>query len=632
MIPSSHDPALKAKLQRFIILNAKECRWLTEKKEREALFALKPGVLHVAGLCSHDNEPHPHHKFCIHGMGAEFDALLRQFNAECAQRDIITTPYHCLFTLTRKQLAKHPEAEAWLTRDAQGKLLVQAYYEIPIRLCGCVNNPGWRRHSQDIVKYSIGVGFTANFYDNPNWFRCQCRYCQEKFDAYMQAKGRRPQPIPTRPDWESELWHEYYWFIADCIGELIGELSRYGKSLNPAHLTYINTQPPHLQPSVTNSMPSTVLNRHVDLVVYELGGTAPNRRNFCLTWNVASYSFGMAEAQGRQVVTIPYSTTREPDVFHPDYIRLGLMEGFAFAAGESLPDLMFMTKYGPVKQLKPHFDFVRQYGPELVRAEPVADVAIYASWENHTWYLAPVQQRAVFAIGTRFVHQGDLGYVNMCDIMAQHHVTFRTALALENLKTKVLVLPNIACLSKSEAAQIRKQVKAGMSLLATGETSLYDRLQKRKNYLLADVFGVKYPAQDRVRTTYGKGRVVFNPRRPEIIGGTMALIQLREDLDWLLKGGAGVRAVASEDAPFLLMTAFQNGRRQFINLLNYRIDDKFGIRPVEKVVVTVRGTMRSARAVTPDGFLPRVKVQRQKGHSLITVSKVVIDTLLIVES
>src|SRR5947207_5313082 len=58
---------------------------------------------------------------------------------------------------------------------------------------------------------------------------------------------------------------------------------------------------------------------------------------------------------------------------------------------------------------------------------------------------------------------------------------------------KLLILPNIAALSDTQCEQLRQYVSRGGSLLATHETSLYEEWGvRRKNFGLADLFGVKF--------------------------------------------------------------------------------------------------------------------------------------------
>jgi hypothetical protein len=58
---------------------------------------------------------------------------------------------------------------------------------------------------------------------------------------------------------------------------------------------------------------------------------------------------------------------------------------------------------------------------------------------------------------------------------------------------KLLILPNIACLSDRQCDQLRRFVQDGGSLVATFETSLYDeRGERRADFGLADLFGARF--------------------------------------------------------------------------------------------------------------------------------------------
>jgi beta-galactosidase GanA len=84
---------------------------------------------------------------------------------------------------------------------------------------------------------------------------------------------------------------------------------------------------------------------------------------------------------------------------------------------------------------------------------------------------------------------------------------------------KLLILPNIAALSKVQCEQLRQFVQRGGSLIATFETSLYDEQGKRRqNFGLADLFGVSSGTQVegpmrnsylKIRSDPGTGR--FHP-------------------------------------------------------------------------------------------------------------------------
>jgi hypothetical protein len=75
---------------------------------------------------------------------------------------------------------------------------------------------------------------------------------------------------------------------------------------------------------------------------------------------------------------------------------------------------------------------------------------------------------------------------------------------------RVLVLADVAAMSDAQCEQIRAYVKAGGRIVATGETSLYDELgKKRANFGLSDLFGCDY-----VKTENGVKNSYLTPRHP----------------------------------------------------------------------------------------------------------------------
>jgi hypothetical protein len=109
-------------------------------------------------------------------------------------------------------------------------------------------------------------------------------------------------------------------------------------------------------------------------------------------------------------------------------------------------------------------------------------------------------------------------------------------------KYSALILPNTALLSDAQCDQLRAYVKAGGSLLATFETSLYDEQNRpRENFGLADVFGIRKTGD--VIGTNGNAFYARIERPHEILDGFT-------DTDWL--PGAEYRVpIAAVDNPVL---------------------------------------------------------------------------------
>jgi hypothetical protein len=104
--------------------------------------------------------------------------------------------------------------------------------------------------------------------------------------------------------------------------------------------------------------------------------------------------------------------------------------------------------------------------------------------ENHIlgYYQALIEARIPF----QMVHEG---------LLDADHID----------RYKVLILPNIAALSKAQCEQLRGYVKRGGSIVATYETSLYDEWGKRRDdFGLADLFGASFDGkvEPRMQNSY----------------------------------------------------------------------------------------------------------------------------------
>lgn len=91
---------------------------------------------------------------------------------------------------------------------------------------------------------------------------------------------------------------------------------------------------------------------------------------------------------------------------------------------------------------------------------------------------------------------------------------------------KVLLLPNVACLSEPQCQAIREYVRAGGGLVATCETSLFDAIGRpRGDFALRDVFGLSYG-----------GRSAQSNVKPELDANFAIVVN---DAYWAQRGNVG---------------------------------------------------------------------------------------------
>jgi hypothetical protein len=125
--------------------------------------------------------------------------------------------------------------------------------------------------------------------------------------------------------------------------------------------------------------------------------------------------------------------------------------------------------------------------PYLRNELPLARVALVYSQQTATFYGADRAREKVEDHTLGFYHA-------LVEARVPFEMVHDRLLDPERLRAfKLLILPNIACLSDRQCDQLRRFVQDGGSLVATFETSLYDeRGERRADFGLADLFGARF--------------------------------------------------------------------------------------------------------------------------------------------
>jgi len=186
---------------------------------------------------------------------------------------------------------------------------------------------------------------------------------------------------------------------------------------------------------------------------------------------------------------------------------------------------------------KEHFAWTARHDPHFVNKRTIANVGVVIGQRTHLFYKpqagANMQQ---FLNGM---------YYALLEGRFLFDFVHEDRMELERLsKYSALVLPNVAMLSDAQCKQLRAYVKAGGSLLATFETSLFDEDNKpRTNFGLADIFDIQKTGD--IISTKGSGNAYYariERKHPILEGFT--------DTNWL--PGAEYRVpIAPIDDPVL---------------------------------------------------------------------------------
>ena len=132
--------------------------------------------------------------------------------------------------------------------------------------------------------------------------------------------------------------------------------------------------------------------------------------------------------------------------------------------------------------------FVKANEKLLEQHVPVANIGIYYSKPTRIAYRQPMEEGDHFGAEIRGVEM----------IMMENHIPhdfiLDDQLTIERLKKyKLVLLPNVRCMSDAEIEVFKTYVRNGGNLVGTYATSLYDvEGKERKDYGLNELFGVNY--------------------------------------------------------------------------------------------------------------------------------------------
>ena len=390
---------------------------------------------------------------------------------------------------------EHPE---WMARDANG----QTSYDRWPRLC--LNSPYRQRvhdHLEEMfTRYELDGIWSDILTDLP----CFCERCQA---LYAERVGGPMPRSKTDADWLRLMrWqHDYlYEYLEGCRNVV--------KAVNPDAAFIINFfGTPYVKPSQGLSFEHLLLS--------DIGSTEGYSEWHGLLFPSYAARYMHSGMMGRpfEVLVSRFVNTWDFTLRPMAQLRFESFSVVANGGAVSVDDEPYhdgtlepevYTRVGNV------YREIEKREPYLLGARPHPYAAIYHS--QKTRELDEVLNRAV-ARGDRLLPTGnpnpgdaDLvpGLMGTFKAFIENHLPVAVmddrADRLRALgEYKVVYLPNILTLSKEEANLLRAYVQGGGGLVATGATGLYDEYgEERKNFILADLFGVDCLGRDTFSFSY----------------------------------------------------------------------------------------------------------------------------------
>jgi hypothetical protein len=370
----------------------------------------------------------------------------------------------------------HPD---WFAVDGNGNP-----YRAGDLYISCIDGPYYDtylpRVLEEIIEWEKPEGFTDNSWSGLGRNEiCYCRYSRLRF---REATGLE---LPLRPDWDDytyQRWIEWsydrrveIWELnnktvkdsagSDCLwlGMLGGDLVSQGERFRDVRRIC----------RISEMVMLDDQSRSVEIGFHE-NSEMGKRLHDLLGWE---------KIIPESMATYQRSPTFRKSAATPEESRLWMVSGFA---GGIQPWWHHVGAYQwDRRQFQIEIPVYQWYAKNqefLTKRQPVAAVGVVYSQKNNDYYGRDQADERVsrpyYGIIQALVHNR-IPYLPIHIDELDRHFSSISA----------LLLPNLAALSEIQCHTIRRFVNQGGSLLATGETSLYDEWGERKDdFTLSDLF------------------------------------------------------------------------------------------------------------------------------------------------
>jgi hypothetical protein len=274
----------------------------------------------------------------------------------------------------------------WRQVDKRGTVL-RSWYDAPYEPA-CMNNPDWRTYEKFMVGLQLECGCDGIFFDNPTVHPdgCYCPFCMAKFDTFLAANSRLPQPaehsVEALREWAGKHTREFMEFRATIAEDFLADMRRYARTVKPDALitcnNSLNTPDALFLQCRTMGYNINTMSASEDFITIEDMATLPGKR---ADGRVVEYGpiYKMLHAicHDKPIVACTLADADYYDTL-PGLARLSMAEAAANDASWLLwPGWQKDVAESKAAAIRPEADFLRRNEKLLNHTEPRCDVLLY---------------------------------------------------------------------------------------------------------------------------------------------------------------------------------------------------------------------------------------------------------------
>jgi hypothetical protein len=404
----------------------------------------------------------------------------------------------------------------------------------------CPNEPAYRDYLKKILQYAIvEVQADQISFDNimlqPEPESCRCPRCLRAFHDFLRRRYPTAEAVrrrfglpdvdwivpnewasPTQPDGLNALndpvLQEWVRFRCESLAHYANDLYDHVKSLNPKVSVLFNIKGVYsFNRYWANAVYHPLFANRIDVMSFDTGGydARLDTRTGALVSQIRSYK-----------VARRLKASCEESL--QDDLRAGVDMAFDYQTPvEGNPGVPFTTHAST-----PMIEFYREYLDRYYRGtETVADVAVLRTWPSMAYSLNDTY------VPTTLMEQALIQHKIPFDILFDEDMD-------QIIRYQEIILPGQECVGDEQARKLLDYVRAGGTLVLTGNTAQYNQWRERRRvnpFLPARSEGagriVYIPEIVRADSPAGKGRAEEENPEP---GSTPQRVSRMTPAQWVL--------------------------------------------------------------------------------------------------
>ncbi len=319
---------------------------------------------------------------------------------------------------------------------------------------------------------------------------CFCDKCKRRF---KELYGH--DDLPLKPSWD-RVWRDFLDFRFNANYEFATKLTDKIKKLNPEIVVAYNF---HAAPR-ENWLEGEKPVMHSSYSDYSVGQIMPFMYGAMYPRYIPKYLRCLQQGKPVEALTFRFNQFHDYTTKPKAQFIWEIMSAAANGASVTTVDQPFHTgelDENTYETIGEGYRFLKSR-KNLYKGEDIKFICLYFSQKSRDYYARNNKEAFLLPFN---------GAIKM--LVEEHYpidILFDENIVSDNLNGyEVLILPNVAILDEVEIEKIKGFIKNGGILIASDETSLYDKNGDRlDNYRLAELFGVDYRGKNKFSHNFFK--------------------------------------------------------------------------------------------------------------------------------